>query len=204
MVSPYDKCPIYESRNYLLRLVEASDAPDLLLVYSDEKAVPYFNSDNCNGDDFHYTTPERMQSAIEFWLRAYGGRGFVRWVVIDRNSRHAIGTIELFNRGGNAREQDHQGGQRDYFQNCGLLRLDLRSDYEREESIGEILDLIVPPTFELFACGMIATKIPSFATARKAAAQQRGFTASEEKMIGGDDHRIYEDYYVLHADDQYT
>lgn len=66
MVSPYEKCPIYENENYLLRLVEASDAPDLLLVYSDEKAVPYFNSDNCNGDDFHYTTLERMQSAIGF------------------------------------------------------------------------------------------------------------------------------------------
>lgn len=202
MVSPYDKCPIYESENYLLRLVEAADAPDLLLVYSDEKAVPFFNSDNCNGDDFHYTTLERMQSAIGFWLRAYEGRGFVRWAVVDRNTRQAIGTIELFNRGGNAQEQDNRDGQRDYFQNCGLLRLDLRSDYEREESIGEILDLIVPPTFELFACEMIATKIPAFAMARKTTAQQRGFAASGEKMIGGDDHRIYGDYYVLHADGQ--
>ena len=25
MVSPYEKCPIYENENYLLRLVEASD-----------------------------------------------------------------------------------------------------------------------------------------------------------------------------------
>ncbi len=99
MVSPYEKCPIYENENYLLRLVEASDAPDLLLVYSDEKAVPYFNSDNCNGDDFHYTTLERMQSAIGFWLWAYQDKGFVRWAVIDKNAGQAIGTIELFNRG---------------------------------------------------------------------------------------------------------
>ncbi len=51
MVNPYEKCPVYESEKYLLRLVEASDAPDLLSVYSDEKAVPFFNSDNCHGDE---------------------------------------------------------------------------------------------------------------------------------------------------------
>ena len=98
MVSPYDKCPILENDNYMLRLVEAVDAPDLLRVYSDEKAVPFFNGDNCNGDDFHYTTLERVQSAIEFWLRAYMGRGFVRWAIVDRHTGEAIGTIELFNR----------------------------------------------------------------------------------------------------------
>ena len=188
MVNPYEKCPIYENENYLLRLVETSDASDLLQVYSDEKAVPYFNSDNCNGDDFHYTTLERMQSAIGFWLWAYQDKGFVRWAVIDKNARQAIGTIELFNR-----------QAQDYFNNCGLLRLDLRSDYERTECIREILSLIVPPAFELFVCRMIATKIPPFATRRRDAAEQLGFTASEEKMIGGDDHKAYTDYFVLHA-----
>ena len=188
MVNPYEKCPIYENENYLLRLVEASDASDLLQVYSDEKAVPYFNSDNCNGDDFHYTTLERMQSAIEFWLWAYQDKGFVRWAVIDKNAQQAIGTVELFNR-----------QAQDYFNNCGLLRLDLRSDYERTECIREILSLIVPPAFELFVCRMVATKIPPFAILRRDAAEQLGFTASEEKMIGGDDHKAYTDYFVLHA-----
>ncbi len=61
MSNPYEKCPSFENEQYLLRLVEASDAPDLLSVYSDEKAVPLFNSDNCHGDDFHYTTLQRMQ-----------------------------------------------------------------------------------------------------------------------------------------------
>lgn len=197
MVSPYEKCPIYENENYLLRLVEACDAPDLLLVYSDEKAVPYFNSDNCNGDDFHYTTLERMQSAIEFWLWAYKDKGFVRWVIMDKKVKQAIGTIELFNRGGNDQGQDSQSTPKDYFNNCGLLRLDLRSDYERTESIWEIMSLIVQPTFELFACQMIATKIPPFATQRKDAAEQLGFAFSEEKLIGGDDNRVYTDYFVL-------
>ena len=99
MISPDEQCPIYENENYLLRLVEASDGPDLLRVYSDDKAVPYFNSDNCNGDDFHYTTMERMQAAIDFWLWAYGDKGFVRWAIVDKGAGQAVGTIELFNRG---------------------------------------------------------------------------------------------------------
>lgn len=192
MVSPYDKCPILENDNYMLRLVEAVDAPDLLRVYSDEKAVPFFNGDNCNGDDFHYTTLERVQSAIEFWLRAYMGRGFVRWAIVDRHMGETIGTIELFNR----RALDGQK-PRDYFNECGLLRLDIRSDYEETEKIKEILSLIVPPAFELFVCQMIATKIPPAATERKKAAEQMGFKLSEEKLIGGEDDKVYGDYYVL-------
>lgn len=196
-MNPYKNCPVYENENYLLRLVEVSDAPDLLLVYSDEEAVPYFNSDNCNGDDFHYTTPERMESAIGFWRTAYAQNAFVRWAVIDRRSHSAgslltyngdttVGTIELFNRQAS-----------DYYHDCGLLRLDLRSDYETADSIREILSLIVPPAFDLFGCKMIATKIPPFAASRKAAAEACGFTACEEKLIGGDDNREYGDYYIL-------
>ena len=248
-MNPYKNCPVYENENYLLRLVEMSDAQDLLLVYSDEKAVPYFNSDNCHGDDFHYTTLERMESAIGFWRTAYAQNAFVRWSVIDRRSHSAgslltyngdtadagsatsplanngdttdagsatspltnngdstdvgssntpaanndavtagtaVGTIELFNRQAS-----------DFYHDCGLLRLDLRSDYEAADSIREILSLIVPPAFDLFGCKMIATKIPPFAASRKAAAEVCGFTACEEKLIGGDDNREYGDYYIL-------
>ena len=199
-MNPYEKCPVFENENYLLRLVEPSDRADLLLVYSDEKAVPYFNSDNCNGDDFHYTTTERMKSAIDFWLLCYAQKGFVRWAVIHKKASRAdgsaggiaddiacaIGTVELFNR-----------QAADYFNNCGLLRLDLRSDYEQAESIREILSLVVPSAFELFDCQMIATKIPPFAACRMEAAKTLGFTACREKLIGGDDGREYGDYFVL-------
>ena len=185
-MNPYEKCPVYENDYYLLRLVEPSDTADLLLVYSDEKAVPYFNSDNCNGDDFHYTTAERMESAITFWRFSYEHKYFVRWSIVDKRLSRAIGTIELFNRTSG-----------DYFNNCGLLRLDLHSDYERTESIREILSLIAPPAFAAFGCEMIATKIPPFAVCRKESAQSLGFAPSEEKLIGGDDGREYGDYYVL-------
>ena len=187
MTDPYEKCPVPENDRYLLRLVEEADAPDLLLVYSDEQAVPFFNSDNCGGDDFHYTTIERMRQAIKFWLWEYRRRGFVRWTVIDKTSQRAIGTVELFNR-----------RAEDFFNNCGLLRLDLRSDYERAECIAAILSLITRPAFAWFDCRILATKVPCFASERKVAVEALGFTASDEKLIGGHDRRVYTDYYVLH------
>ena len=58
MENVYEKCPSFEGDKYLLRLVTIDDAKDLLEVYSDKNAVPFFNSDNCNGDDFHYDTLE--------------------------------------------------------------------------------------------------------------------------------------------------
>ena len=73
----YETCPILKSKHFTLRLVERGDAPALLKVYSDEKAVPLFNSDNCHGDDFHYTTLERMLQAVDFWLDSYKHRYFV-------------------------------------------------------------------------------------------------------------------------------
>ena len=117
-MNPYKQCPTYANDRYLLRLVESADAPDLLKVYSDELAVPIFNSDNCYGDDFHYRTLHRMQEAIDFWLKEYTEEKYVRWSIVDRVSDAAIGTIELFNRSAD-----------DFFDNCGILRLDLRSDY---------------------------------------------------------------------------
>lgn len=186
MTNPYERCPVYENENYLLRMVEASDASDLLLVYSDEKAVPFFNSDNCNGDDFHYTSLKRMQEQVEFWQQEYQKKYYVRWAIIDKNVHHAIGTIELFNRKAD-----------DYFHNCGLLRLDLRSDYEQEEKIFEILSLIIPSAYKLFECRMIATKVWPFASERSLAVTRLGFIASDEKLIGGHDKKIYTDYYVL-------
>lgn len=72
---PYELCPTFKSVSFTPRLVSLEDADALLKVYSDEKSVPLFNSDNCDGDDFHYTTSERMRQAIEFWLSYSQNRG---------------------------------------------------------------------------------------------------------------------------------
>ncbi|MBQ8495954.1 MAG: GNAT family N-acetyltransferase [Clostridia bacterium] len=185
MMNPYENCPVFENENYLLRLIEASDASDLLAVYSDENAWPIFNSDNCTGN-FQIITLEQMERVINMWLHSYHISDFIRWTIYDKRVKKAVGTIELFNRKAN-----------DYFNHCGLLRLDVGSEYERLENLSEILSLILMPTFEMFSCDMIATKIVSAAKERKNAFEAMGFTASAEKLIGGHTGKIYTDYYVF-------
>ena len=182
----YESCPVIENDNFKLRLVSLEDCCDLLKVYSDEKAVSLFNSDNCGGDDFHYTTYERMKQAIEYWLFEYDRKGFVRFSIVDKKPSEAVGTIELFNR-----------VAEDYFNNCGLLRLDLRSDYEKENVIKDILSLIVFKAFDLFCCDKVAIKAIPEAKERIKAIEELGFVRSEEKLIGTHDLINYDSYYVL-------
>lgn len=181
----YKSCPSFENERFLLRFVQLNDYRDLLKVYSDKKSVPLFNSDNCGGDNFYYTTEKKMKEVIEYWHWEYGRKGFVRWSIIDKGTDEAVGTIELFRR-----------KSKDYFTNCGLLRLDLRSDYETEEAIRNILSLIINPTYVLFSCDKIATKAIESATQRRRALESIGFVLSAEKLIGHDGTQ-YSDYYVL-------
>lgn len=180
----YKNCPIYENEEYLLRLVRKEDAPDLLRVYSDTEAVPFFNSDNCGGDDFYYTTPARMEQAAAYWLFEYEREGFVRWTIVSKAADEAIGTIELFHR-----------EAEDFFTNCGLLRLDIRSDYEISGEIIKILELIVEPAYTLFHCDKIATKAVPSAAERIQALKSLGFYASDEKL-NGHDGTEYDSYFV--------
>lgn len=181
----YEECPQYENERYLIRFISEEDCTDLLKVYSDKKAVQLFNSDNCHGDDFYYTTLKRVKDAISGWRYVYTLRDFVRFSIVDKRKSIVVGTIELFHRDAN-----------DYFTECGLLRLDLRSDYEKVEEIKNILNLIVSDTFELFKCKMIATKAVPGAVERREALEELGFICSNEKLIGHDG-KEYGSYYVL-------
>ncbi len=181
----YKNLPEFESCNFKLRGVLAEDAQALLKVYSDEKAVPFFNGDNCHGDDFHYTTLKRMQEAISFWLWSYENGYFVRWAIVDKGCNEVIGTIELF------RHEDKVS----VYDNCGLLRLDLRSDYEKENVIDEILSLIIAPSYDMFG-DKVVTKVKDFAFERLAAVKALGFTLPKE-ALRGQNGEIFNDYYIL-------
>ena len=98
MSNIYENVPKFESEKFSLRFVDKADIDDLLEVYSDKNSLPFFNSDNCDGDNFYYPTKDKMEQAIDFWLKSYQTKWFVRWVIIDKISLKAIGTIELFNR----------------------------------------------------------------------------------------------------------
>lgn len=185
MIDVYECNPRYETLKYTLRLVERTDCDDLLKVYSDAKSQPFFNSDNCYGDDFCYSSSEEMDKAIAFWLEKFESKAFIRWAIVDNIKKECVGTIELFHREAN-----------DFFTDCGLLRLDLRSDYELEDRIKDILSLIIEPAFHLFNCSKIATKAVPEAKERIQALRKKGFELSKDKLVGHDGTE-YGDYFVL-------
>lgn len=185
-VNVYENCPEFENKDFLIRRTEKADTADLLKVYSDIKSVPFFNGDNCHGDDFHYTTAERMEQAVDFWEQSYREGWFVRFSIIDKTVNAAIGTIELFKR-----------SSRDFYDGYGILRLDLRSDFEREKEILNILSLIIPPAYELFGCDGIATKAVAEAKERIAALEKCGFAKNSNKLVG-EGGTEYSDYYTVY------
>ncbi|QAA33044.1 GNAT family N-acetyltransferase [Clostridium manihotivorum] len=175
----YEQCPVYKKNLITLRLTEIKDAEDLLKCYSDEKAVPFFNSDNCNGDDFHYTTIERMKQAIDFWDFSYKNKYFVRLTVVLNDTNEKVGTVEMFHRIAD-----------DEFNHFGLLRIDLQSNYENKDVISEILDIANENFYEAFEVKEILTKTFSDATERTASLVEKGYYPINRKFM------IYDDYFV--------
>ena len=169
----YEQFPSFENDAFLLRPVIREDCDDLLKVYSDKNALPFFNSDNCDGDNFYYATKERMTDAIDFWQSAYEKQWFARWSIMDKSSEKVIGTIELCRR-----------ASEDAFNDAAILRIDVRSDYEKERVLSEICSLIIPPVFDLFDCLQVITKVPIYGVERTLAMQKAGFRKSEHLLIG--------------------
>ena len=175
----YKTCPEVSNERFRLRLVTQEDCVDLLEVYSDAKAVPLFNGDNCNGDDFHYATLDRMQQAMSFWIWSYENGWFVRMSIVDLSTECAVGTIELCYRDS---------------EDTGVLRLDLRSDYETEADIADILSLIVEPSYGWIGCSRLITKARPIAAERIKALSAFGFTSANAPLIGHDGTE-YGDYF---------
>ena len=90
----YETCPTLKSERFILRLFQDEDCNDLLKVYSDKNALPFFNSDNCDGDNFYYATEERMAEAIRFWHMAYENGWFVRLSIGHRLRWHWLPCLE--------------------------------------------------------------------------------------------------------------
>lgn len=157
----------YETEHFTLRQVREEDAPALLRCYSDPSAVARMNADNCTGG-FLFQTLEEMESAIRFW----NGDDFARPAVIDKNTGEPIGTLEIF------------GGE------TGVLRVDLRADYETPEALAELYTLAMERFPKDFPMEAMVTKAPNPAPARRAVLEKLGFSGPEE-------FRGYGDYYRL-------
>lgn len=181
----YEECPVLESEKFILRLTENEDCDELLKVYSDKNALPFFNSDNCDGDNFYYPTKERMAEAISFWNTSYENGWFARLSIIDKAASDVIGTVELC-----LRVSD------DAFHNMGILRVDVRSDYEKEAVLAEIFSLVTPCIPDLLGCVGVLTKVPVYAVERIKAVQRAGFSKSEHLLVGKTGY-AYDGYWTL-------
>ena len=180
----YEACPVLENEGFLLRAVKDADCDDLLKVYSDKNALPFFNSDNCDGDNFYYATRERMAKALDFWKFSYENGWFARLSIVDKAVSEVIGTIELCLR-----------VSEDAFDRMGILRVDVRSDYERADVLHSIITLIALHISELLNCNGIVTKAPIYAVERIEALQKAGFTKSEHFLVGKTGY-AYDGYYI--------
>ncbi|MDE6661572.1 MAG: hypothetical protein K2J93_07100 [Anaeroplasmataceae bacterium] len=186
-IDVFKKCPSLENDDFLIRFIEQQDAKDLLNVYSDKLALPFFNSDNCHGSNFYITNMKDMDNTIFYWLKEYYEyKGFVRFSIIDKKRNQVIGTIEIFKRMAN-----------DYFNECGLLRIDVGSRDENSSILASILSLISVPFMEWFDCKFIATKAPIYAVERIQALTQVGYVKVNQPLIGHDG-TLYYDYWIIH------
>lgn len=181
----YESCPVLESEKFILRLFQEDDCDDLLKVYSDKNALPFFNSDNCDGDNFYYTTKERMKEALDFWKLSYQNGWFARLSIVDKAASTVIGTVELCLR-----------ISEDEYNNMGILRIDVRSDYEKEDALYDIASLITPHLSEMLECDGIITKVPIYAVERMKAIQKAGFSKSDQLLIGKSGY-AYDGYWVM-------
>ena len=186
MTNVYERCPVFESDEYLLRLSSLEDAKDLAEVYGDKSALPFFNSDNCHGDNFYYPDVEHMRKAIEFWQSSYASKWFVRWTIHNKRTEKAIGSIELFHRVAD-----------DEFNHVGVLRLDVKSEFETAGCLTAIMCMIIPDAFDLFDCEEIITKVPVYAIERIKAVQDIGFSKTDRLLIGTMDGYAYKDYWFI-------
>lgn len=175
----YKECPSYTTEILTLRLTSLEDVAELLNCYSDKKAVPLFNSDNCHGDDFHYTTIERMKEAVDFWQYSYDHGYFARLTVILNTTKEKIGTIEMFKR-----------EAEDKFNHYGVLRIDLQSKYEKQQYIDEILHIANQDFYKAFEVDSILTKAISNSTERISSLKSKGYAPINKKFM------IYDDYFV--------
>ena len=158
---------------YSLRDLQLDDWKELIVVYKDAMCIPFFNSDNCHGDIFYYSTEERMKKAIRFWMESASKGHFVRKVIVDNSNNRAIGTIEYFVRQNEPNYND-----------AILLRVDVHHYYEQKKALVKIFRIAMKEAYSAFGRMPLITKGWDYAVERKEALSFLGFKECKEPLIG--------------------
>lgn len=174
----------YENEYFLIRLINETDCESLLEVYSDKLALPFFNNDDSDEDNSFYNTKERMADAIKFWKMAYENGWFVRLSIIDKKIYKIIGTVEISLR-----------VSEDCFNNMGILRVDVKSNYETLDNLYNIFTLSLKAIKDVLRCDSVITKAPIYAVDRIEAIKNIGFVRSNNFLIGKNNF-LYDGYWI--------
>ena len=173
-------CPEYETEHFKIRKLEAGDVEGLFSCYSDPEAARYFNGDCC-GDNFYYTDKEKFRECVEYWLSRYEARDFVRWSVLDKRTGLLVGTIEVC-----PSLKYAVDGRK-----MGILRIDLKSEYERWPVLKELMDVLICHIYENFEVASIIMKVQKDAGERQKLIKEYQFVAAKEEC-----NISLEDYYI--------
>ena len=173
-------CPEYETDHFKIRKLEAGDVEGLFPCYSDPEAARYFNGDCC-GDDFYYTDKEKFRECVEYWLSRYEARDFVRWSIFDKGTGLLVGTIEVCP----SLKYAVDGKM------MGILRIDLRSKYEKQAVLEELMDILMVNIYEDFQVASVIMKIQKEAEERQKLIKKYQFVSAKEECNIG-----LSDYYV--------
>ena len=174
---------------YSLRDLKEDDWKELIVVYKDAMCVPFFNSDNCHGDIFYYSTEERMKKAIRFWMDSTSKGYFTRKTIIDNSNNRAIGTVEYFVR---QNEQNYNG--------VILLRVDVHHYYEQKKALVKIFRIAMKEAFSAFGRVPLLTKGWDYAVERKEALAFLGFKKCKEPLIGHEN-ESFQHYWAVQSKD---
>lgn len=180
MANAFSVCPEYETGHFKIRKLKAEDADELFLCYSDPEAAFFFNGDCC-GDDFYYTDKDKFRECVEYWLSRYEARDFVRWSIFDKGTGLLVGTIEVCP----SLKYAVDGKM------MGILRIDLRSKYEKQAVLEELMDILMVNIYEDFQVASVIMKIQKEAEERQKLIKKYQFVSAKEECNIG-----FSDYYV--------
>jgi len=170
---PYAHCPSFETESLRLRLVSQEDAVELLACYADPITQSHTDAGNYG---FAYDTPEGMRDCIESWLDEYAAREFIRWTVIHKGDAKAVGTIEYFPTTKDARAESASV-------RLGVLRIDLKSEYEKKELFDQLLDIVIGKLQCHMPSDAIIAKVEECDTVRMAAYTEKGFIRPKRENL---------------------
>lgn len=178
-INPFDECPVYETKNFIFRLVNEKDAEDLFTVYTDPITLKHENRDGFSGE-WNLNSSDELKNA---WQTEYKNRQFVRWSIISKDTSSVIGTIEI---------APLPWGKWFFGTETpvGILRLDLLSSFEKQAYFSEIIYMMATELAYDFEVTKIIMKAPSNQPERVNALILNQFYPDTNKEF------LYDDYYI--------